>query len=327
MRSKGLTLAEVADFLEISVRTVCNIEDNYAEGGLDKALHDDPRPGAPRRFDDRVKSYVVATVCSEPPEGFDRWTLELIRERIVQREIVESISTETIRLILQEHDLKPWRQQSWCVPRLDEEFIERMEDILEVYERPADARLPVVCLDEKPIQLLDEVRPPSGMLPGQCKRVDYEYKRNGTCNVFCALEPKRGKYLTQVTPRRTAEDFARFLAALAPRYASSEKIVLVMDNLNTHRIESLIETFGEEKARKLWNRFEVHYTPKHGSWLNQAEIGINIYARQCLGKSRIPDLETLAKRTKAWTAIVNKRRVTINWHFTRQQAREKFDYA
>ena len=100
-----------------------------------------------------------------------------------------------------------------------------------------------------------------------------------------------------------------------------------MDNLNTHRIESLIETFGEEKARKLWNRFEVHYTPKHGSWLNQAEIAINIYARQCLGKSRIPDLETLAKRTKAWTAIVNKRRVTINWHFTRQQAREKFDCA
>jgi transposase len=321
-----LTLAEVADFLEISVRTVCNIEDNYAQGGLDKALHDDPRPGAPVQFDDRVKSHVVATVCSEPPEGFDRWTLELIRERIVKREVVESISTETIRLILQEHDLKPWRQQSWCLPTLDEHFIERMEDILALYERPADPRIPLLCLDEKPIQLLEDVRPPSGILPGQCKRVDYEYKRNGTCNVFCAVEPQRGKYFTAVTSKRTAKDFARFLAALARRYPSSQRILLVMDNLNTHRLESLIGYFGEEKAKELWDRFEVHYTPKHGSWLNQAEIAINIYARQCLGKSRIPDRETLRKRTKAWTAIVNRRKVTINWHFTTKQAREKFDY-
>ena len=278
------------------------------------------------QFDDRVKSHVVATVCSEPPEGFDRWTLELIRERIVQREVVQSISTETIRLILQEHDLKPWRQRSWCVPTLDEQFIERMEDILALYERPADPRIPLICLDEKPIQLLDDVRPSSGMLPGQCKRVDYEYKRNGTCNVFCAVEPQLRKYFTAVTSKRTAKDFARFLAALARRYASSQRIVLVMDNLNTHRVESLIGYFGEEKAKELWDRFEVHYTPKHGSWLNQAEIAINIYARQCLGKSRIPDRETLRKRTKAWTAIVNRKNVTINWHFTRKQAREKFDY-
>jgi hypothetical protein len=326
LRSKGLTLAEAADFLEISVRTVCNIEDNYAAGGLDKALHDDPRPGAPVQFDDRVKSHVVATVCSQPPEGFDRWTLELIRERIVERAVVKSISTETIRLILQEHDLKPWRQQSWCVPSLDQEFIARMEDILALYERPVDPQFPLVCLDEKPIQLLEDVRPPSGLLPGHGRRVDYEYQRNGTANVFCAVEPRLGKYVTEVTARRTAEDFGRFLAGLATRYASSQKILLIMDNLNTHRLESLIGSFGEEKAKELWERFEIHYTPKHGSWLNQAEIAINIYARQCLGKSRIADLETLRKRTKAWTAIVNRRKVTINWHFTRKQAREKFDY-
>lgn len=319
-------MAEVADYLEISVRTVCNIEDNYAAGGLDKALHDDPRPGAPVRFDERVKSHVVATVCSQPPEGFDRWTLELIREGIMRREVVGSISTESIRLILQEHDLKPWRQQSWCVPRLDPEFIARMEDLLALYARPADPRRPLVCLDEKPIQLLAEVRPPSGLMPGKCPRVDYEYKRNGTGNVFCAVEPQRGRYLTEVTARRTAEDFARFLGALAQHYPTSEKIALVLDNLNTHRLESLIGCFGQEKGRKLWERFEVHYTPKHGSWLNQAEIAINIYARQCLGKSRIPDLETLRKRTKAWTTIVNRRKVTINWHFTTKEAREKFDY-
>lgn len=326
LRSKGLTLAEVGDFLEISVRTVCNIEDNYEAGGLEKALHDDPRPGAPVQFDDRVKSHVVATVCSEPPEGFDRWTLELIRENIVKRDVVKSISTETIRLILQEHDLKPWQQQSWCVPELDEEFIARMEDVLAVYERPLDPQFPLVCLDEKPIQLLEDVRPALGIVPGEGRRVDYEYKRNGTANVFLSIEPQRGKYFTEVTAKRTAEDFAWFLAGLEKRHASSQKIVLVMDNLNTHRVESLIGCFGEEKARDLWARFEVHYTPRHGSWLNQAEIAINIYARQCLGKSRIPDLETLRKRTKAWTAIVNRKKVAINWNFTRKQAREKFDY-
>lgn len=326
MRSKGLTLAEVADYLEISVRTVCNIEENYAQGGLSKALHDDPRPGAPVQFDDRVKSHVVATVCSEPPEGFDRWTLELIRECVMQREVVPTISRETIRLILQEHDLKPWRQQSWCVPRLDPQFIARMEDLLALYGRPADPRRPLVCLDEKSIQLLEDVRPPSGLLPGCGQRVDYEYKRNGTGNIFCAVEPQRGRYFTAVTARRTAEDFTRFLSALEEQYCGSEKIVLVMDNLNTHRLESLIGSLGQEEGIKLWKRFEVHYTPRHGSWLNQAEIAINIYARQCLGKSRIPDLETLAKRTKAWTAIVNRRKVTINWHFTTKEARQKFDY-
>jgi transposase len=129
-----------------------------------------------------------------------------------------------------------------------------------------------------------------------------------------------------VTPQRTGQDFAHFLAALAKRYPAAQRIVLVLDNLNTHRFESLRATFGEEKGRALWDRFEVHYTPKHGSWLNQAEITLNIYARQCLGKSRIPDLVTLRKRTQAWTAIVNRRKVTINWHFTRQKARQKFDY-
>lgn len=129
-----------------------------------------------------------------------------------------------------------------------------------------------------------------------------------------------------MTPQRTASDFAHFLAALARRYPCPERLVLVLDNLNTHRVESLLATFGQEKGRPLWERFEVHYTPKHGSWLNQAEIALNIYARQCLGKSRIPDLATLRKRTKAWSAIVNRRAVTINWHFTRREAREKFDY-
>lgn len=326
LRHKGLTMAEVADFLEITTRTVYNIEKNYELGGLQKALHDDPRPGSPVRLDERIKSHVVATVCSKPPEGFDRWTLELIHEEIMERKVVDRISHESIRMILKEHDLKPWQQQSWCVPEINEEFIQRMEEVLDIYEKQAQSKYPLVCLDEKPIQLLDHVRPPSGIAPGKCSKVDYEYKRKGTCNVFCAVEPQKGHYIAQVTERRTAADFARFMKRVAEDYEQAEKIILVMDNLNTHGLKSLTGLFGEEEGLCLWERFEVHYTPKHGSWLNQAEIAINLYARQCLGRSRIPDIELLRKKTKAWIRYVNEKQPTINWTFTKSEAREKFNY-
>ena len=325
-RNMGLTLIEVAELLGITSRTVLNIEQNYEEFGLERALHDDSRPGTPIKLDDRVKSHIVATVCSEPPDGFDRWTLELIQSRIQKDKVVDSISLESVRIILQEHDLKPWQQKSWCVSELDEEFIEKMEDVLKVYEKPYNELKPVVCLDEKPIQLLDEVRPPSGIAPGEVKKVDYEYKRNGTCSVFCAIEPLAGKYINKVTERRTKDDFAKFVSSIARKYETAEKIVLVMDNLNTHKKKSLTDFYGEEKGAAIWHRFDVHYTPKHGSWLNQAEIAINMYSRQCLGKSRIPDIELLRKKTKFWNRAVNQRAVTINWTFTRKKAREKFDY-
>ena len=325
-RNKGLTLIEVADLLEITSRTVLNIEQNYEEFGLERALHDDARPGTPIKFDDRIKSHIVATVCCEPPEGFDRWTLDLIQETIQKENIVDSISRESIRIILQEHDLKPWQQKSWCVPELDEEFIEKMEDVLKVYERPYNEQRPLVCLDEKPIQLLDETRPPSGIAPGEVKKVDYEYKRNGTCSVFCAVEPFAGKYINKVTERKTKDEFAKFLGLVERKYESAEKIVLVMDNLNTHKEKSLIDFYGEEKGREIWKRFEVHYSPKHGSWLNQAEIAINMYSRQCLGKSRIPEIELLRKKTKFWNRVMNQKAITINWTFNRVKAREKFGY-
>lgn len=326
LRAKGLTFAEVADFLEITSRTVFNIEQNYEQFGLDRALNDDPRPGSPPDFDDRVKSQIVAIVCSDPPEGFDRWTLRLIREKAIKDDVVETISHETIRVILEEHDLKPWRQRSWCVPDLDDEFIERMEDVLKVYEKPYDESRPVVCLDEKPIQLLADVRPPSGIAPGEEKKVDYEYKRQGTANVFCAVEPLKGEYINRVTDTRTGDEFAKFLAAVERRYEGAERIILVMDNLNTHCEKSLVRFYGEEEGQRIWKHFDVHYTPKHGSWLNQAEIAINVYSRQCLGKARIPDIDTLRKRTNAWNKIANRRKVTINWTFSRNKAREKFDY-
>lgn len=326
LRHRGYTLIEVADILEITSRTVLNIEQNYEEFGLERALHDGSRPGTPIKFDDRIKSHIVATVCSDPPDGFDRWTLDLIQDTVQKEKVVESISRESIRIILQEHDLKPWQQKSWCIPELDEEFVEKMEDVLKVYEKPYNERRPVVCLDEKPVQFLDEVRPPSGIAPGEVKKVDYEYKRNGTCSVFCAIEPLAGRYINKVSERRTSDDFAKFLASIERKYENAEKIILVMDNLNTHKETSLANFYGEEKGHKIWKRFEVHYSPKHGSWLNQAEIAINMYSRQCLGKSRIPDIELLRKKTKFWNKVMNQKAITINWTFNRKKAREKFNY-
>ena len=192
MRDKNFTAIEIAEALGITPRTVFNIQANYYEGGLNKALYDDPRPGTPAKFDDRIKSQIVALVCSDPPEGFDRWTLDLIVEKAKKTKIVDDISRSTISIILREHDLKPWQQKSWCIPKIDKNYIDKMEDILEVYERDLNTKRPLVCLDEKLIQLTEDIRPGTGISPGKPKRVDYEYARKGTANVFCAVLPKEG---------------------------------------------------------------------------------------------------------------------------------------
>lgn len=324
LRSKGFSPIEVADILEISSRTVYNIEAYYEEGGLNSALYDEARPGTPPIFDNNVKNQIVALVCSDPPDAFDHWTLDLLTEEAVKSKIVDSISRSTISLILREHDIKPWKQKMWCVPDLNEEFLTRMNDVLEVYERAEDEQLPVVCLDEKPIQLIEDKRPASGVVPRKVKKVDYEYKRNGTANVFCAVNPKSGKYFNRVTENRTGKEFAKFLRSIEQYYKSAKKIVLVMDNLNTHKKKSLIDFYGAHEAARIWDRFEVHYTPKHGSWLNQAEIAINMYSRQCLGKTRIPDIELLRKKTNAWNRVANRNALKIQWRFTKQDAAEKF---
>ena len=326
MRSKGATAAEVAFFLEITPKTVYNIEDNYFYDGFKKALYDDPPPGTPPKFDESIKSQIVTMVCSEAPEYFDRWTLDLIVEIAQKEGIVSNISKSTVSIILREHDLKPWKQASWCIPKVDDDYRDKMYDVLKVYERPLDSSHPVVCIDEKLYQLTEDIRPPQGHLPGRLKKVDYEYKRRGTANIFCAVLSKEGVYINRVTERRTKSDFAKFLASIERRLSDAEKILLVLDNLNTHNESSLINFYGKDEGRRIWGRFEVHYTPIHGSWLNQAEIAINMYARQCLGRSRIPTIDLLRKKTKFWNQLVNDRKVMIQWNFTRKKAREKFEF-
>jgi len=214
----------------------------------------------------------------------------------------------------------------WVVADLDEDYITKMEDVLEVYERPYDQQEPVVCLDEKPITLHADVRPASPAAPGREARRDNEYERCGTANVFCAVEPKAGRHFTFPTPDRSGFEFARVAVNLALAYPEAKTIHLVMDNLNIHRRKALADVFDAEMAAQVWDRFTVHYTPTHGSWLNQAEIEIGMFSRQCLGKRRIPSLKILKAEARAWNRRANRDRVKIAWKFDRKTARKKFGY-
>ena len=326
MKHLNYSNIETAEVAGITPRTVINICQSYQKGGLLSALNDNPRPGQPIQFDDRIKSRIIAIVCSQPPEAFDRWTLELLQETVISDKIVSSISKEKLRIILHEHDIKPWQYSMWCVSDLNKEFIEKMEDVLDVYERPQDDSRPVICIDEKPVQLLSDVREGQLAQEGRTRRMDYEYKREGVANVFMGLEPKKGVFQTRVTENRTGKEFAKYLFFIERKYSKARSIDLVMDNLNTHRQESLIRLYGEKEGMRIWNRFEVHYTPNHGSWLNQAEIAIGMYSRQCLGHSRISDIKDLRKKTKAWERIINRKNIIIQWKFNKEDARKKFQY-
>ncbi len=214
----------------------------------------------------------------------------------------------------------------WCVADLSEDYIAKMEDVLKTYEAPYDPDQPVVCLDEKPVTLHADVRPPSPAAPGREARRDNEYERRGTANVFCAVEPKAGRHFTFPTPDRSAFEFAQVAVQLALAYPAAKTIHLVMDNLNIHYRKSLTDAYGAEMSGEVWDCFTVHYTPIHGSWLNQAEIEIGLFSRQCLGTRRIPDLKTLRRETRAWNRRMNRDGVKINWKFDRKTARRKFGY-
>lgn len=198
-----------------------------------------------------------------------------------------------------------------------------MEDVLETYKRPYDSRFPVVCLDETSRQLIAETRPSIPSKPGHVKKTDYEYRRNGTVNLFMMFEPWTGWRHVEVTSRRTRCDFAECVRKLVDEYGSdAEKIVLVMDNLNTHTTGSLYEAFEPAEARRLAEKLEIHYTPKHGSWLNMAEIEIGVLSRQCLSKY-IDTRKKMETEVSAWEAARNGKQNTVDWQFTTEDARIK----
>lgn len=222
------------------------------------------------------------------------------------------------------NELKPWLKKSFCIPpEANAEFVYHLEDVLEVYHRPYDPRFPKICMDEGSKPLLAHTRKPIEMEAGEPERVDYEYERKGVCSVFLAMEPETGACQVRVSKQRTKQDWALFLREVIDQhYPDAEKIVLVMDNLNTHTPSSFYEVFDPAEARRLTEKLEIHDTPKHGSWLNMAEIELSLLARQCLS-DRFPTLEALAAQVDAWQQERNQAKVAINWRFTTADARIK----
>ena len=214
----------------------------------------------------------------------------------------------------------------WCVPSITPEFVERMENLLELYAKPEDPRQPVVCLDERPVQLHGPARQPVPPRPGRLARVDYEYVRRGTANIFCIIEPRSGRRQTHATPNRKGAAFAKALLRIAKRHPTVETIHLVVDNLSTHTEKSLTEHLGEAAGKRLWSRFTVHYTPKHASWLNPAEMEASLVSRECLGRRRLGDFRTLRHEVSEWNRRADRVRRRIDWKWRVSDARRVFRY-
>jgi transposase len=217
-------------------------------------------------------------------------------------------------------------KKMWCVPKLDAEYIERMEDVLNTLARPATPAEPVVALDERPVQLLDSARKGRDVAPGKVARKDYEYVRKGVANTYCIVAPHEGRHLTHATPNRKAKHFAGALARIAKAYPDAKTIHLIMDNLNIHREQSVIAALGPVAGHQLWSRFTVHYTPKHASWLNPAEIECSLLSRECLGRERIGCFADLKVRVRYWNRSADRKRRIIKWRFKTSDARRVFKY-
>ena len=318
---------DIATSIGVGGSTIYRTKRRFVEGNLERALSEEVRPGAERKLTGKEEALLVATACSNPPAGRARWTLTLLADALLKLTPHESLSRETVRRRLAENDLKPWRKDMWCIPRVDADYVARMEDVLDLYAEPRDAKRPVVCFDESPIQLIGEVRRPIRAKPGRIERYDCEYRRNGTANLFVFLDVHRPWRKVKVTERRAAEDFAACMRELTDvHYPKAERIRVVLDNLSTHSAGALYQSFPAAEARRVLRRLEFHYVPKHASWLNMVEIEIGVLASQCLDR-RIESYARLIAETAAWEKRRNAERARIKWMFTTEKARAKMGRA
>ncbi|MFH1727984.1 MAG: IS630 family transposase [Pseudomonadota bacterium] len=315
---------EISRVLNISMKRIDRVKRRFVEKSIDVALNGNKGSRVySKKADGDFEAHLVALSCSEPPEGFARWSLRLLADKVVELEYIDNISHESIRNNIKKNEIKPWQKKGWVIPPKENgSFVARMEMVLDVYKRSYNQDFPVVCMDESPKQLIAETKAPIAASAGQSAKYDYEYRRCGVCNIFLACEPLAGKRMVSITERKTKKDWAHFLEDISDRYEDSKKITLVMDNLNTHDPGAFYETFNPEKAKKLWDRFEFIYTPKHGSWLNMAEIELNVLPGQCL-KRRLDDIELVKKEVKAWQEVRNNKNAKVNWQFTSDNARIK----
>ncbi len=312
----GVDDETIAKTVKVSGSTVYRTKRRFVEGNLEAALSEEPRPGAERKLTGREEALLVATACSKPPAGCARWTLKLLANAFVELTGHQTLSPATVGRRLAENHLKPWRRDMWCIPKVDAEYVARMEDVLDLYAEEPDPNLPV-------IQLIGEVREPIPAKPGQLERFDCEYKRNGTANLFVFLDVHRSWRRVKVTDRRAAADFAECMRDLVDlHFPDAPKIRVVMDNLSTHSASSLYNSFPPAKARRILRRLEFHHTPKHASWLNMVEIEIGVLKTQCLDR-RIDNQAFLVSEVAAWEKRRNDSGERIRWMFSTEKAREK----
>jgi transposase len=321
---EGMTDAEIAEDLGVGIATVERVRRRCCERGVAASLERklQKNPSRPRKMDGVSEAQLVRLACSKVPLGRARWTLSLLADKLVELKIFESVSKSTVQRALKKNELKPWQVKRFCIPpEKSAPFVCAMEDVLDVYHRPYDPARPLVCVDETSKQLLAHTRAPIAASRGAIARVDDEYQRCGTANIFVAIEPLTGDNLIEVTERRTSVDFASFLRRLSDeQYPHAERIVLVMDNLSIHSMACFYEAYSPEEARRLTLRFEIHHTPKHGSWLNVAEIFLSTLSIQCLNQ-RIDSKQDLCATIDAWRA--SRPRGRVNWRFSTDSARIK----
>ena len=313
----------IATDIGVGTSTVYRTKQHFVEDGMTRALSETPRPGAPRKLSASEEARLIAVACATPPPGRARWTLALLAGEVVRLTTHATLSRATVGRRLAELKLKPWREKMWCIPTVNAEYVARMEDVLALYTEAPDARQPVVCFDETPRQLIGETRVPIPAAPGKPKRIDYEYERHGTANVFVVVDVNRPWRHAKVTDHRTGVDFAGCMRDLVDlHYPEAQRIRVVLDNLSTHSAAALYQAFEPAEARRILNRLEFHYTPKHASWLNMVEVEIGVMVQQCLDR-RIPDTATLVTEVAAWEQRRNAEQAGINWLFTVDRARTK----
>lgn len=324
---RGYEDQEISEILSVSTSTIYRTKRNFVEYSLEDALTEGDRSGQPRKLDAHQEALLVAIACSSPPKGRCRWTLSLLSDQLITLTNIEGISLETIRLRLKDNDLKPWQKKMWCIANLDAAFIARMEHILDLYAEPIDEIRPIVNFDEAAKQLVVQVNDPKPIKPGTTAKEDYEYERAGMANIFIFFDRHRGWRKTKVSNNKTAIDFAECMRELVDKeYPNASVIRVVLDNFGTHNEASLYKAFPAHEARRILRRLEFHFTPKHASWLNMAEIEIGNMNQQCLDR-RIPNKNILIEELKHWQTKRNEEKASIDWMFDVDLARQKLNRA
>jgi len=333
------TNREIAEQFQISTTTVNAVRRSYAVEGLKSALHRKTRITGPMlsKISGDFEAHVIAAALSPAPGGRARWTLKLLAEHCIESQYIVTISPTAIGELLNTNQVKPHIGAYWCIPKEnDEDFVANMEDILTIYEKTYDPMIPVICLDEKPVQFLAETRaridakplridPDTGITkPGEVEKIDAEYVRCGHGSIFIFTEPLAGWRHAVAMDTRKKEDFAFLMKELYDkRLRYTEKAIIVADNLNIHNKGSFYKTFEPSIALELAQKFEFHYTPVHGSWLNIAECELSVIAKECLGNRRIDNIKRLNDELMMWEASRNSRQKGVNWHFRTADARTK----